>query len=125
MGKTSEKKRLKAQLLNELSKRENEEITRLKNRIDYLEKKNQEYCEKNYNLNKENKSLKDENNSLQEKIRQYEEWIDRMQDFCNLPENEREKAMTDYVVSVQKSKENNEILNGLLGRMGMYYGLFN
>ena len=67
----------------------------------------------------ENKKLREENDELKEKIRVYEEWLDRMQEFCNLPEDERLNAVRQY-----KSKIGvNEVLEELTKKFSNYFDI--
>lgn len=67
----------------------------------------------------ENKKLHEENDELKEKIRIYEEWLDRMQDFCNLPEEERLNTVRQY-----KSKiKTNELLEELTKKFSNYFDI--
>lgn len=45
---------------------------------------------------KKRQDLQDENIKLKDKIEQYEDWIHRLQEFCNLPDGEREKAIEAF-----------------------------
>ena len=65
----------------------------------------------------ENKKLREENDELKEKIRVYEEWLDRMQEFCNLPEEERINAVRQY----QSKIKTNEVLEEITKK---FYGYF-
>ena len=48
---------------------------------------------------------------LEDKVREYEEWIERMQDFCNMSEEERNA----YLKNIQESKETSELLKTFTG----------
>lgn len=56
-----------------------------------------------------NQKLREENDELKEKIRVYEEWLDRMQEFCNLPEDERLNAVQNYQTKIKTNAAMKEI----------------
>lgn len=82
------KKQIEANLRNKLAKQYNQEREYQRDRYsklwcDYMQK-----CD-------EAKALNNKVNELKEKIEQYEDWIHRLQEFCNMNEDEREKAVRD------------------------------
>lgn len=100
------KKEIEATLRNRIANQYRERTTILENKIEMLAD----------DYNKLNaKFVKVQNDLLeaQDKIRQYEEWIERMQDFCNMTEGDRKKAMMEY-----------EVQSALGGFIEKYNGLF-
>jgi SMC interacting uncharacterized protein involved in chromosome segregation len=69
--------------------------------------------ERNRELRSKCSKLEESNTELTEKVSQYEEWIERMQDFCNLPENERQKAFATYLDGIKSKTEANEAISNL------------
>ena len=61
-----------------------------------------ELRDENRALSKEKRDLKNRNEVLQEKLSQYEDWIVRLQEFCNLPDGERETAYKEYMDSLKE-----------------------
>lgn len=83
------KKQIEANLRNKLAKQYNQEREYQRERYsklwcDYVDK-----CD-------ETQALKHKIEDLQEKIDQYEDWIHRLQEFCNMNEDEREIAVKRY-----------------------------
>ena len=110
------KKQIKAQLTNELSRKFDERVKDIKASAKRLQDEYLEIQKSNLDLVKKNKELTDENLELKEKIAQYEEWVERMQDFCNLPDHDRQYAFKTYLSEIESKAKANETLN-TLGRM--------
>ena len=66
-----------------------------------------------------NQKLREENDELKEKIRIYEEWPERMQEFCNLPEDERMNAVRQY----QSKIKTNEVLEEITKKFSTYFDI--
>ena len=107
------KKQLKAQIINEVQRSYRNKMESYEERITNLSnlfQKEQEYSRK---LDKKCAELEESNNELKEKVAQYEEWVERMQDFCNLPENERQQAFATYLDEIRSKTEANEAISRL------------
>ena len=107
------KKQLKAQIINDVQRSYRNKMESYEERITNLSnlfQKEQEYSRK---LGKKCAELEESNNELKEKVAQYEEWVDRMQDFCNLPENERQQAFVTYLDEIRSKTEANEAISRL------------
>jgi len=68
--------------------------------------------------------LRDENKTLKQKLSQYEEWVERMQEFCNLPEDERKQAFLTYIDGIKSRKERDEAMKGLSSILNHCMSLF-
>jgi DNA repair exonuclease SbcCD ATPase subunit len=111
------KKQIKAQLMNELTCKFERDTENIKERCRRLEQRNCELSTDCDTYKKENQNLKEENENLKAKLSQYKEWIDRMQDFCNLPEAERAPAFKTYLDGIEaKAKSDKE-----LAAIGKFY----
>lgn len=102
------KKQIKARLTNELKKKYDKRLSEATEKIDEWKKR---YFEANDKLSKkckECKNLEAENEELKQKLDEYKDWIERMQEFCNMPDGEREQAFIEYVESVKAKKEANK-----------------
>ena len=80
------KKEIKAQLTNELSKQFKNTYG---NKIQGMSIHIAELKSKNKILLNENHRLAMRNEELEQKVNMYEDWIQRLQDFCNLSESDR------------------------------------
>ena len=82
------RKQIENNLRNKIAKQYKKTIDslteKLKLRTEELVKKEQE-C----------KTLQEENNSLKEKLEQQEDWIQRMLDFCNMSEEDRNAILME------------------------------
>lgn len=83
------KKQIKAQMQNKFAKKEkqiremyHERLQGLVKACEEAEAKKNEYYQRAIDA--------------EEKVRQYEEWIERMQDFCNMSEEDRALAIENY-----------------------------
>ena len=110
------KKQIKAQLINEVQRSYQQKMDSYELRISNLSKLFQNEQEYSHNLRKKCTELEESNNELKNKVAQYEEWVERMQDFCNLPENERQQAFATYLDEIRSKTEANDAISNL-GRM--------
>ena len=87
-----------------------------------------QYKDRLDSLIKENKDLKstlDEQTititTLQTKVKEYEDWLERMQDFCNLSEEDRKQ----YIDKAKTSEDIMKRCNNLMDLFGNLIGEFN
>lgn len=102
------KKQIKAQLTNELQKKYDKRLSEAMAKGEEWKKR---YFEANDKLNKkckECKNLEEENEELKQKLDEYKDWIERMQEFCNLPDGEREPAFKEYLDGIKAKKNADE-----------------
>lgn len=94
MSKQS-KKQIKAQLINEISAQYRHSTEGWKKNYDRM-------LETAQKLEKERNEFRKRALEAEDKLAQYEDWIERLQDFCNLSDEDREKA-------ISKMKADNEM----------------
>lgn len=114
MAKQSQKA-IKAQLINELSKQYKQKY---KDTIKTLQERLTQSNKVNKELTFQCNRLQNENDELREKINKYEDWIRRLQEWCNLPEDERTKAIAEYNKEFNEfefTKEADEFLSKMFG----------
>lgn len=104
------KKQIKAQLINDIRKQYESKLSDLKQGCDYWRTKAFAAENDRGELIKQKHSLESENAMLKDRLSQYEEWIERMQDFCNLPEGERKQAFTTYLNSIKAKTEHDKAM---------------
>lgn len=107
------KKQIKAQVINELQRSYQRKIDSYEERIKRLSDMFQNEQERNRELRSKCSKLEENNTELTEKVSQYEEWIERMQDFCNLPEHDRQYAFKTYLSEIESKAEANEAISNL------------
>lgn len=73
-------------LRNKLANKHSEETERQRKRYSELWDKYTEAC-------RERNKYKQENEELKEKVQQYEDWINRLQEFMDMPEDMRKKEI--------------------------------
>jgi hypothetical protein len=104
------KKQIKAQVVNEVRRQYDDKLIDKDNRIANLNKVVNDlskHCrEKEIEIDK----LSDENSLLKEKVSLYEDWIERMKEFCGLPDGERQKEFKTYVDGLKAQKEKDDIV---------------
>ena len=105
------KKQIIARTRNEVAKAYNDKI---KN----LEARNKRLSDDFVEMARKNRDLRNSVEELNEKISQYEDWINRLQEFCNLSDNEREDAMNRYRTQKNIDKHLSKLMN-------VYSSLFN
>lgn len=95
---------------NEIRERTRQEVAkRYTKKIDDLKVQMAKLESIIFNLRESYAILKQENDELKEKARQSEEWIERLQDFCNMSDEERNNIVEQW----KAEKIRNEKLNGL------------
>lgn len=103
------KKQIVARVTNEVSKRYSQ-------RVKDLEERYKKLATKYENLYIEKEKLKSNYDDVKEKLEQQTDWINRLQEFCNLPDAEREDAIKLYL----QEKENANAMNSMLSMLGKY-----
>ena len=98
------RKQIEAQVRNKLARQYNE-------RLELANKGKAEAWEAFYGACKNNQDLREENERLKEKIEQYENWIERLQEFCNLPEDMRDKAIRKFVEEAKMQEKFTTFMN--------------
>ena len=104
---------------NRIAKQYMQKIALLEKSIEEHSKLRVEALNKVQKTIEDNQKLSEENDGLKEKIRVYEEWLDRMQDFCNLSENERMNAVRQY----QSKIKTNEVLEEIIKGFSNYFNI--
>lgn len=107
MTRKISKKAIKAEVIKEVAKQYKDnygqEIERLKSTLGKFNQENKE-------LRNENAKLKFENSQLTDKLNQYEDWIARLQEWCNLPDDEKDKAIKEFKVSQEANSRLNDLM---------------
>lgn len=94
--KKQSKKQIEANLRNKLAKDNNDKYNNLLKRFNQISEELKNTKEKFYLSTKQI-------SELEEKVKQYEDWIDRLQEFCNMNEENRkisiEKMRTEETLN--------------------------
>jgi uncharacterized coiled-coil DUF342 family protein len=98
------RKQIIARTRNEISKSYNDRIKDLENR-------NKSLLNDFVEMTRKNRDLREEVDKLNEKIFQYEDWINRLQEFCNLPEDARKDAIQKYKTEKKLNAQMNQLMN--------------
>ena len=106
---------------NRIAKQYMQKIALLEKSIEEHSKLRVEALNKVQKTIEDNQKLREENDGLKEKIRVYEEWLDRMQDFCNLSENERMNAVRQYQSKIKTNEVLEEITKGFSNYFNIMY----
>ena len=118
------KKQIKAQVINEVRNQYDKKLKEKDEAIDLWRKKYLKSEEEWHEMSKSCRQLRDENETLKQKLSQYEEWVERMQEFCNLPEDERKQAFRTYLDGIKSRKERDEAMKGLSSILNHCMSLF-
>ena len=102
-----DKKKLKAQLTNEIARQ-------FKAKVERLEEINKNLSVQNENLRKEKETLCETIYKLTEENEQLKDWVGRMQSFMDMSDEER----NEYFKSLKASKEAAEKFNSIMGFYG-------
>ena len=98
------RKQIIARTRNEISKSYNDRIKDLENR-------NKSLLNDFVEMSRRNRDLREEVDKLNEKICQYEDWINRLQEFCNLPEDARKDAIQKYKTEKKLNAQMSKLMN--------------
>lgn len=107
------RKQIEAQVRNKLARQYNE-------RLELAHKSKAEAWNSFNRVCKDNQDLREENERLKEKVEQYENWIERLQEFCNMPEDMRDKAIQKFAEEVKMQ----EVFDTLTDRVGWFAHIF-
>ena len=114
------KKQIRAQLVNEVRRQFEHQLQRKDDQIAHMQTLFNREQDRRIALEKKNNELVDANLRLKEKVKAFEDWTERMQDFCNLPEEERAPAFKTYLDELRAKQQNEEAMNGLVDRLSAY-----
>lgn len=103
------KKQIEANLRNKLASQYTQKINLLKEHVNSLTSTNVEFQTEIHTLKRENLELKD-------KIQQYEDWIERLHEFMNMNESDRQA----YIDNLHKQKQYDQALD----KINLYTSLF-
>ena len=98
------KKQIKAQLINEVSAQYKHDVERWKNNYN-------EMFEIAKKAEEERDEAKKKLHEIEDKLSQYEDWIERLQEFCNLSDEDREKAITKMKADFESESKYNIFLD--------------
>jgi regulator of replication initiation timing len=107
--KKQTKKEIEGTLRNKLQKKFNDDLASYKERLEKL-------ANENYELQKKLREKVDENIALRDKVDQYEDWNRRLQEFCDMNEEDRKAAIEQY--------KTDQILAEHLNRFSTYLNIF-
>lgn len=100
----SEIKKMKARLTNEIERRYREKTERLEERL----RKSTSVV---FALHKELAEAKDLVLTLQSELEKYKEWTERMQDFCNMSDKDRQEYLKNQDMKFKTQMEVDTILS--------------
>jgi len=109
-------KQIKAQAINEVQRQYAQKIKGYEQRLGSLTEQLMKARHRIAELSDTCSQLEDENNELRQTNSQYKDWVERMQDFCNLPEDERQQALKTYLDGIKARSEADEAM-ACIGRM--------
>lgn len=107
------RKQIEAQVRNKLARQYNQ-------RLELAYKSKTEAWNSFNRVCKDNQDLREENERLKEKVEQYENWIERLQEFCNMPEDMRDKAIQKFVEEVKMQ----EVFDTITDKIGWFGHIF-
>lgn len=110
-------KQIKAQAINEAQRQYAQKIEGYERRIDSLTGQLMKARQRISELADKCSKLEIENDELKQTNSQYKDWVERMQDFCNLPEDERQQAFKTYMDGIKARSEADKAM----ARVGLMY----
>ena len=97
------RKQIVEQTRNEVVKQYTAKLQILMERINKLTK--------DYDIEKQKRiECQERIDELQEKVNQYEDWIQRLQEFIDIPESQKE----EYIVNMKEQEDANKIISNML-----------
>jgi len=118
------KKQIKAQLINGVRKQFEYQLQRKDDQIAHMQTLFNREQDRRIELERKNRELIDANLRLREQIEEFKDWIERMQDFCNLPEEERGPAFRTYLDELKTRRQSEESMKGLVDSLSIYSSIF-
>lgn len=119
------KKQIKAQVINEVQRLYKQKFNAYEEKIEHLTSLFDKEQSCNIELRKKVDHLEHENMDLTNKVEQYELWIERMMDFCNLPDNERQTAFKTYLDEIKSKDAANKAFEQVGKFFNSYMSIFN
>lgn len=114
------KKQIRAQLVNEVRRQFEHQLQRKDDQIAHMQTLFNREQDRRIALEQKNGELVEANLRLKEQVKAFEDWTERMQDFCNLPEEERGPAFKTYLDELRTRQESEESMKGLADRLSVY-----
>ena len=111
-------KQVTAQVVNKVQRQYAQKMEGYERRIGNLTEQLMKARQRVSELADKCSQLEHDNDELRQTNIQYAEWVERMQDFCNLPEDERQKAFKTYMDGIKAKSEADEAM----ARIGRMYG---
>jgi len=74
-------------------------------------------------LRQEYHIIKEKNAKLEESVHNYEDWVRRMQEFMDLPEEQRSEAFKEYCDSLKRSKRFHNMTDAYLSMINRFFVL--
>ena len=74
-------------------------------------------------LRQEYDIIKGKNAELEESVRNYKDWVRRMQEFMDLPEEQRSEAFKEYCDSLKSSKRFHEMTDAYISMIDRFFVL--
>lgn len=97
---------MKAKKPNEIREEVRKQMAaKYKQEVEDWRKTANEYRSKWAKVCDEMRDLRDENARLKEKLEAQKEWIERLMEFVNMPDEQRSEAVKDYIEKRQMSQE--------------------
>lgn len=118
------KKQIKAQLINGVRKQFEYQLQRKDDQIAHIQTLFNREQDRRIELERKNRELTDANLRLREQVEAFKDWTERMQDFCNLPEEERGPAFRTYLDELRTRQQSEESMKGLFDSLSVYSSIF-
>jgi hypothetical protein len=74
-------------------------------------------------LRQEYDIIKGKNAELEESVRNYKDWVRRMQEFMDLPEEQRSEAFKEYCDSMKSSKRFHDMTDAYISMIDRFFVL--
>ena len=74
-------------------------------------------------LRQEYDIIKGKNAELEESVRNYKDWVRRMQEFMDLPEEQRSEAFKEYCDSLKSSKRFHDMTDAYISMIDRFFVL--
>ena len=68
--------------------------------------------------------LQDKVSELEEQVRKYEYWVNRLQEFMDLPEDQRTEAFKTYCAEMKTSQELNDLTNVYMNMFNRLFSIY-
>ncbi len=114
MGKKITNNQVREQVKKQMAAKYRDLCEQLRKSSAHWSGRYQEATRENFNLRNQLRELQEKHDRVLEENRRLQEWIDRLLEFADLPEEKRRFAVNEYFEQMKQHQENEEMFNSFM-----------